>query len=629
MPWTQLAENLYRWTDTCNVYALVHEGRALLFDCGAGECLDHLAEIGASGVDWVLFTHHHREQCQGHPRLSAAGARFAVPAAEAALLRGGAGFWDDLEQTTVWGTPHVRPPRQPLHADRELADLETFTWGPYEVGVYATPGNTRGAVTYRLHLGGQWYLFSGDLVLEGGKLHTFYDSEWDYGFGVGFQAEIVSLSLLHSLLPGVVCPAHGPVLSRPRQQIERLFHRLSRFLEKTFLRDWQWNEGIAGAIAFFSQPTGLPGVRKFNDNLYKLGPVASNCYLLIGQSGRGLFVDCGLLEEKWLDATLRRMREEGILRTVEALIPSHLHGDHYLQAEFLRRKWGTEVWCLEGGFSDRLEAPYRYNETCLLPYYRLGHTVTPVARRLTIGEEFDWDGIPVRMHHLPGQTTYTGGVEVTLEGRKILFTGDNLFWAPEGSSGHEAVIARNGSQIDLQYLEGAEIMARIAPDAILAGHASEIEHAARQTQAHLAWAQQVTREIRQFSWFEPYSLYLDPYWFQFDPYIQRLAPGAAGRVELILCNLYPEARKFRVRPALPEGWAAQPEEFRVTLQPGQTRRLRVEFRVPAEAPAGSHLISADLTAGDYRWGEFFDARVDVLPEGQKPPEGYDTVRGKG
>jgi glyoxylase-like metal-dependent hydrolase (beta-lactamase superfamily II) len=626
MSWTKLTDNLYRWTDTCNVYALVHEGRTLLIDCGAGEVTDHLAEIGVEGVDWVLYTHHHREQCQGHARLTKIGAKAAVPAGEAQLFRDPASLWDDLEAHTVYGTPHVRPPRQALRPDRELHDLETFLWGPYEIGLYATPGNTKGAMTYRVRVGGQWHLFSGDLVLEGGKLHTFYDSEWDYGFGGGFQALLSSLAVLHSLLPGTVCPAHGPILTRPRAQIKRLFHRLSAFLKNTYMRDWEWNEGIAGAIAFFSRPTALPGVRKFSDRLYKLGPTGSNCYLLIGQTGRGLFVDCGGLDENWLEITLERLRTRSVFRTLEVLIPSHSHGDHYLQAEFLRRKWGAEVWCLEGGFSDRLEDPYRYNETCLLPYYGLSHTVTPVARRLKEGETFDWDGIPVRMHHLPGQTVYTAGIEVTLEGRRILFVGDNLFAAPEGRSGHEAVVARNGSQIDRQYLQGARTLARIAPDSLLCGHSSEIEHAERQTRQFLFWAQRLTREIRQFSFFEPYALYLDPYWLQYDPYIQRLAPGEEGRVAIVLRNVYGKRMRFRVCPALPEGWQAEPEEFSVTLQPEQIRRLEVKFQIPCEAPAQTHLLSADVTAGSWRWGEFFDARVDVLSAGKRLPRGYARVR---
>src|ERR1700675_4422331 len=61
--------DLFVWTDTCNVYVIREGDSALLVDLGDGSVLDHLAELGIKQVDWVLFTHHHREQCQGFPRL--------------------------------------------------------------------------------------------------------------------------------------------------------------------------------------------------------------------------------------------------------------------------------------------------------------------------------------------------------------------------------------------------------------------------------------------------------------------------------------------------------------------------------------------------------------------------------
>src|SRR5436190_10311488 len=53
---------LYVWTDTCNVYVVKDGEDALLVDLGDGSVLEHLAEIGVQRVEWVLFTHHHREQ---------------------------------------------------------------------------------------------------------------------------------------------------------------------------------------------------------------------------------------------------------------------------------------------------------------------------------------------------------------------------------------------------------------------------------------------------------------------------------------------------------------------------------------------------------------------------------------
>jgi glyoxylase-like metal-dependent hydrolase (beta-lactamase superfamily II) len=78
--------DLFLWTDTCNVYVLRDGDAALLVDLGDGSILDHLARIGVKRVEWVLFTHHHREQCQGAPRLKGTGARLAAPEAERAFF---------------------------------------------------------------------------------------------------------------------------------------------------------------------------------------------------------------------------------------------------------------------------------------------------------------------------------------------------------------------------------------------------------------------------------------------------------------------------------------------------------------------------------------------------------------
>ncbi|MDE2757505.1 MAG: MBL fold metallo-hydrolase, partial [Acidobacteriota bacterium] len=75
----RISENLYRFADTCNVYVVKDGASALLIDAGSGAVLDSLAETGCTRVEWVLHTHHHRDQCWGDPRLIEAGARLAVP----------------------------------------------------------------------------------------------------------------------------------------------------------------------------------------------------------------------------------------------------------------------------------------------------------------------------------------------------------------------------------------------------------------------------------------------------------------------------------------------------------------------------------------------------------------------
>jgi len=70
---------VYRYQDCCNVYVLVAEGRATLIDLGSGAALDCLADVGATRVEDVYFTHAHRDQCQGAARALEQGLRLHFP----------------------------------------------------------------------------------------------------------------------------------------------------------------------------------------------------------------------------------------------------------------------------------------------------------------------------------------------------------------------------------------------------------------------------------------------------------------------------------------------------------------------------------------------------------------------
>ena len=61
----KISENLYLYRDTCNVYVIIDGSKAVLIDFGSGRVLDELGNLGISQVDWILQTHHHRDQCQG------------------------------------------------------------------------------------------------------------------------------------------------------------------------------------------------------------------------------------------------------------------------------------------------------------------------------------------------------------------------------------------------------------------------------------------------------------------------------------------------------------------------------------------------------------------------------------
>ena len=220
---TKLADDLYRWTDTCNVYVIRSGDSALLIDLGDGGVLDALGEIGVKSVEWVLFTHHHREQCQGAGRLKGTGAKVAVPAGERAFFEDPLSF-RKMKPTlgdahTVHGASYVRPPIRPIPVDRAFAKMDDFTWRGREFWCVQTAGNSPGHTAYLLRVDGRVIAFSGDLMLDGGKMHTWYDTEWDYGFAKGLFELAGSAAQLAGYDPVVLHPSHGPEIRDARKQL--------------------------------------------------------------------------------------------------------------------------------------------------------------------------------------------------------------------------------------------------------------------------------------------------------------------------------------------------------------------------------------------------------------------------
>src|SRR5262249_17413036 len=168
---TRLSEHLYRFADTCNVYLLVDGDAGLLIDAGSGAVLDHLPDAGVTRIDWVLHTHHHRDQCWGTPRLRDHGARVAVPEYERHLFDQAELFWrtrrtfDNYNDRNTFFSLGAD-----LAVDALLADYETFRWRRYEFFVLPAKGHTLGSSVLLCRIDGHLVAFTGDLFAAGGTL---------------------------------------------------------------------------------------------------------------------------------------------------------------------------------------------------------------------------------------------------------------------------------------------------------------------------------------------------------------------------------------------------------------------------------------------------------------------------
>jgi glyoxylase-like metal-dependent hydrolase (beta-lactamase superfamily II) len=175
-----------------------------------------------------------------------------------------------------------------------------------------------------------------------------------------------------------------------------------------------------------------------------------------------------------------------------------MHGDHFLDAEHLRKTRGAAIWTHER-VADLLERPLDYDYDAMIPSYRERPTgdqqSLKVDRVIRDGEVIRWRGHDLACDWMPGQTEFACCVHGVIDGKRVAFTGDNIFGSPADPAqhGHEAVVARNSCTIDEGYGFAGKYLHGIAPDLILGGHSWAIENPKPLIDRYLA----ATEELRE------------------------------------------------------------------------------------------------------------------------------------
>lgn len=614
--------DLFVWTDTCNVYVLRDGEAAMLIDLGDGSVLEHLGDIGVHRVEWVLFTHHHREQCQGAPQLAswrAAGTRVAAPEAERALFERPAEFRKMQvrlgDAFTVYGASYVRPPLEPIPLDRTFKAMDTFTWRGREFWCVDTRGNSPGAMSYLLRDGDGWLAFTGDLMLDGSRLHTWFDSEWDYGFGAGLWALANSAAQVAGYRPRLMLPAHGPVIRDPSPQLARFQRRLV-VLERLLVRGYPVNTFSGMVQDPVSRPAAVPHLWQVLPHVYKFrGPnFYPNFYLILADSGRALVVDCGLLDTRFLDDALEGLRARAGLKRIDAVIVTHMHGDHFLQAPHLRGKWGAQLWALDR-MAAVCEHPEWFDYAAPIQAYGTGVDGVRFDRLFKDGERFEWEGYRFTVDWMPGQTEFALCLQGEIDGRKVAFTGDNLFGDPRdpAQTGHEAVVAHNSAIFEEGYIYAAEYLRRLRPDLILGGHSYVMDRPTRFIERYRRWAYAMRDAFREILAADDYRYGFDPFWVRAEPYRSRLRPGETRELTLHVRNFRRRPQRLEIAVATPAGLEAEPASVTVETAPEGRSRLALRLTAAPEAGPGVRLVAFDVTRDGQRLGQWFDAVVEVRP----------------
>jgi len=611
--------DVFLWQDVCNVYVLRHGNAAIMVDIGDGSALEHLKELGVERLEWVLLTHHHREQVQGHPKLAAWKPQVAAPEAERSLLERPADFRrlkPSLgDRFSVHGASYVRPPVEPLAVTRGFKARDTFSWQGHDFWCLETAGNSPGGMSYFLRTDRGWLAFSGDVMLAGGRMHTWFDTEWDYGFARGLYALTASVSLVECFEPVLLLPSHGPVIKEPKAEL-RAYQQKLRRLARLLVRGYTIGTFGEADTDNTSRPSVIPHLWQTTKHLYKFrGPnYGPNITFLLADSGRALIVDCGFGKAE-LDATVSQMQERLGLKAIDAVLVTHMHGDHCLGAPYVRERYGAKLWTLDR-VAPPVEEPERFDYAAQPWSYSADAGPIKFDRTFKPGEKVAWEGYELTFDWMPGQTEFGCCIHAMIDGKRVAFTGDNLFANPDDpeQNGHEAVCARNSAILEEGYMLGADYLRRLQPDLIMAGHSFVMDRPKALLERFCQWSVAMRDAFKEVSAEEDYRYMFDPYWVRPDPYRVRVARGGEAEVTLHVRNFLARPQPFRIALHLPAGISAEPAVVEGTTPPEAIARVTVKLKASADLKAGVHFVALDTTRDGKHCGEWFDFIVGVRAE---------------
>lgn len=590
-----VAAGVYRFKDTCNVYAIVQRKDALLVDFGAGDILPELARSGVQNIGWILHTHFHRDQAQGDRIARARGIRIAVPEAELKYFNQVETMWSEKKVFHLYDMRNeFFALRENLSTDRGLKPNEEFSWNGIRLKVLSTPGHTEGSVSFLYETGGKKLVFCGDLVGSAGKVPTMHDLEWGYVGTRGIEAEVNSLSfLMRDITPDIVLPSHGSASVNFREWYPKLAARLASIYSRyNWIRETQWRPST--------------GPVRLTKHIWQMRQFVMKGvgYLIVADSGRAMLWDMNEGEVHYLD----EMKKITGFKSIDLITSSHYHDDHTCGINAVKRKFGAQFWIMDH-MADVYRRPMAYNLPCLC------HEPIQVERILHDGEQIVWEGLRLQFFYLPGQTEYTQGMLVEEDGKRYMFDGDNVAKPLPGAPLLGHFVCRNYQRLDGGHVYAAKKLLQLKLDFICPNHFECSEATPWIVESYLKSSEDMDTDFRAIIDQPDPQIGVDNNWASIYPYQAEAGPGSEIPYELRIRNWLYHKSRLKVELRVPESWSVEPASLELEIPAKSESVARFVVKIPLlEKRANRRLVlAADVWRDGDRLGEITEALVNMNP----------------
>jgi glyoxylase-like metal-dependent hydrolase (beta-lactamase superfamily II) len=563
----EYSPHIYVFQDICNVYILKNKKEAVLIDFGSGAVLEHLPDIGVERVYAILHTHHHRDQCQGDYKAVKKGIPIFVPSHERRLFDQVELYWATKQ---LWDMYDVRNTfftlTESVPVNGVLKDFQTWVWKGLEFFVLPTPGHTVGSISLICEIDEKKIAFVGDLLHSPGKVLTLYDLQYNYSETDGLEAEILSLRNLMRRTPEVLFSSHGKPMNDADEALSLTKENLTKYFS---LR----NNGLL--------PVNEQDFTQVTAHLLAAEYACSHFYVILSGDGHALLIDYGApnlalfspaaihFEQgetvRFFEHSIHRLMEKYGVRKIDAVIPTHYHDDHVNGIPYLQSQFGVECWAYEK-MKNVFEYPQGEQIGCVMPY------PIKVDRVLSDGEIVHWRENKLLIRHTPGHTEYAISIFSEIDGKRVGFSGDNLFIRLYRTP---SVIYRNHLQKDA-HQKTFQIFFEHQPEVICGGHELLTKVEPEMYETLLKKSMQLTRHFESLIPGEV-DYGLEPYWAQIYPYQSYGNPGDTINLQCRVKNFNNYDAVVNILPVLPQSWSYAPDDIEIHLDAHSENSI--EFKV--------------------------------------------------
>ena len=576
---------------------MVYEGQQGVVIGPPGEVrLDDLKAFGVDTIETILLTHGHRDAVAGVEEWIARGVPVRASQASAAWLSpaGVETFWSKSlppilpdkfpplmhRQWAVWSY-HVLP-RGVAEIHCDLNDHQELQLAGWKLRVVAMPGHSRDHVAIVAEPADANVMriaFCGDAICAPGKIWTPYTTDWHHATDEGLASAAESLRRLAAEKPTMLCPEHGvPIVNDVPAALEETVRRLQRAADLKSFEKFRLAEApnLPQPKFLAPQQVGTATPEGNTQPWTQLSPhlfVTGNTYALASRDGPLLLVDP---YDRGLPARLDELKQEHKVGPAELAVITHAHNDHYTGL-FALPEPKPAVWVIDR-IADCIMTPRRYRAPYVDP------RPASVQRRLQSGQEIPWREYILRFDHQPGQTEFANSIEVTVDGKRVMFTGDNFYRADQysgsgGWSGHNRGLP-GGYEASI-----ARLIER-KPDWVLTEHGGAMEFDREDFELRRRWARAAAQAADALSPSGDHRVDWNPHRVSIEPQQVTARAGESIDFELVATNPTDNIQRIVV------GFQKAEE---LTIAPRETIRKRFNMPIAQESQPGRMIVPISVT----------------------------------